>query len=160
MICFLLNELMYKKKRFMKKKLSLIVLLFLLNGCVETFAFLGPASTIAAGSGKIAQSTVSSAVSLGVKQKTGMSPSEHALAYVKKNNPQNKKETCVGIKSTNSQACSIANKKVAFAKSKVKHAIDKKKLSFKKMFAEARKVGKKSFIFNNKIYSTTFRVTE
>ena len=144
----------------MKKSLSLITILFLLNGCAESLALLGPATSISAGSGKAAHSVVSTAASYGIKKHTGLSPSEHALAYVKKNNPENKKETCVGIKSTNSQACSIANKKVAFAKTQVKSAVDKKKISFKKMFSEARKVGKKSFVFNNKIYNTKFRRTK
>ena len=109
MICFLLNELMYKKTRNMKKTLSLIIILFLLNGCAETLALLGPASSIGAGSGKMAQSAVTSAVSYGVKKQTGMSPSQHALSYANKNNPNNKKENCIGIKSTNSKACTIAN---------------------------------------------------
>ena len=67
----------------MKKTLSLIVALFLLNGCAETFALLGPATSLSAGSGKIAQSAISSTVSYGVKKQTGKSPSEHAFAYEK-----------------------------------------------------------------------------
>ena len=53
--------------------------------------FLGPASSVAGG-GNIAQSAVSSAVSYGVKKQTGMSPSEHAIAYVQKHNPRIKKK--------------------------------------------------------------------
>ena len=143
----------------MKKIIGLLLVGTLLTGCIESMALLGPAAS-GAGSGKIAQSAVSSAISFGVKKQTGKTPSGHALAYVKKNNPENKKEKCIGIESTNSKACAIANKKVAFAKNKVKQTVVDKKLSFKKMFAEARKEGKKSFIFNNKIYNTTFKKTE
>ena len=160
MICFLLNELMYKKTRNMKKTLSLIIILFLLNGCAETLALLGPASSIGAGSGKMAQSAVTSAVSYGVKKQTGMSPSQHALSYANKNNPNNKKENCIGIKSTNSEACAIANKKAALAKNQVNQTLENKKISFKKMFAEARKEGKNYFIYNSKIYNTSFKKTE
>ena len=39
----------------MKKILSLLATLFLLNGCAESIALLGPA-TSGAGSGKVAQS--------------------------------------------------------------------------------------------------------
>ena len=143
----------------MKKTLSLIATLFLLNGCAETLALLGPASSALSG-GNIAQSAVSSAEGYGVKKQTGMSPTQHALAYVQEHNPENKKENCIGIKSTNSKACTIANKKVAFARDQVKQAVNKKKISFSKKFAEARKIGKKSFIFDNKIYNTSFKKTE
>lgn len=137
----------------MNKIFLLLPLLFLLNGCFESIAMIGSG----AAQEKYLQSSLKSAVSLGVKQRTGKSPSQHAIAYIKEHNPENKKENCIGIKSTNSKACTIANKKVAFAKSKVKQVVEKKKISFKKMFAEARKAGKKSFIFNNKIYSTSFK---
>jgi len=150
---------MYKKSGSMKKTLSLIAALFLLSGCAETFALLGPITTIGAGagSGKAVQSAVSSAMSYGVKKQTGKSPSEHALIYMKKNNPENKKEKCIGLNSTNSKACAIANKKVALVTAKVKETVAIKKINFKKQFAKARKAGENSFIFNNKIYNTTFK---
>ena len=94
----------------MKKIFSLLAMLVLLSGCVESMALIGPATT-GAGSGKIAQSAVSSALSLGVKQQTGKSPSEHALAYVKKHNPENKSEKCVKfLEKTNSKTCAALNK--------------------------------------------------
>ena len=46
----------------MKKIFGLIGILFLLNGCAESIALLGPGFT-GASSGKIAQSAVSSAIS-------------------------------------------------------------------------------------------------
>tara|TARA_B100001059_G_C17789543_1_gene559266 strand:- start:1211 stop:1516 length:306 start_codon:yes stop_codon:yes gene_type:complete len=95
----------------MKKTLSLIATLFLLNGCAESLALLGPASS-GAGSGKVMQSTFSSAVSYGVKKQTGKSPSQHALTYVKKHNPEKKKNTCISfIEKTNSELCAVIKKK-------------------------------------------------
>jgi hypothetical protein len=70
-------------REIMKKNFSLLLILVLLSGCAETLALLGPATSVTAGSGKMAQSAVSSAISYGVKKQTGMSPSEHALTYVK-----------------------------------------------------------------------------
>ena len=54
----------------MKKTLSLLFVLTLLTGCVESMALLGPV-TSGAGTGKIAQSAFSSAVSYGVKKQIG-----------------------------------------------------------------------------------------
>ena len=82
-------------------------------------AFLGPATSIA-GSGNVAQSAVSSAVSYGVKKQTGKSPSQHALAYVKKHNPENKSEKCVEfIKASNSKTCAALKQNVNKTKKKI-----------------------------------------
>ncbi len=144
----------------MKKKIRnitiLIALTSLLNGCIESMALLGPA-TSGAGSSRIAQSSISSVLSIGIKKQTGKTPSGHALAYVKKHNPENKKENCVGIKSTNSKACAIANKKVELAKLKIKETLTDKAINFKSQFAKARKAGKDYFVYNNKIYNTSFK---
>ena len=103
----------------MKKIISLLVVATLLNGCVESMAFLGPVTT-GAGTGKVAQSAVSSAVSLGVKKQTGKTPSGHALAYVKKYNPEKKKEKCVNfIESTNSEACAAVKENILKTKKKI-----------------------------------------
>ena len=108
----------------MRKTLSLLVTLFLLNGCAESLALLGPA-TSGASSGKVAQSALSSAVSYGVKQQTGKSPSQHALTYVKKNNPEKKKDTCISfVEKTNSELCAVLKKKMSLTKVKI---INKKK---------------------------------
>jgi hypothetical protein len=56
----------------MKKNLSLVLVLVLLNSCAESLALLGPLSTIGTG-GKIAQSAVSSGVSYGVMVARGSS---------------------------------------------------------------------------------------
>jgi 5-bromo-4-chloroindolyl phosphate hydrolysis protein len=116
----------------MKKILSLIVTLVFLSGCAETLAFLGPVSS-AAGGGNVVHSTISTAVSYGVKKQTGLSPSEHALGYVKKHNPQNKKEKCLEfIDATNSEACAAIKTNISETKKKIvkvkKSILDKSKI--------------------------------
>ena len=103
----------------MKKILIIISLALTLNGCANSLAFLGPASSLA-GSGNVAQSAVSSAVSYGVKKQTGMSPSEHAVAYVQKHNPENKKEKCLEfIDLTNTEACAAVKENISETKKKI-----------------------------------------
>ena len=111
----------------MKKIFGLIGILFLLNGCAESIALLGPGFT-GASSGKIAQSDVSSAISLGVKQQTGLTPAEHALTYVNQNNPEDKKEKCVNfLESTNSEICSAVKKNILETR---KMIVEKSKTTF------------------------------
>mgnify|MGYP001206353067 FL=1 len=111
----------------MKKIFGLIGILFLLNGCAESIALLGPGFT-SASSGKIAQSAVSSAISLGVKQQTGLTPAEHALTYVNQNNPEDKKEKCVNfLESTNSEICSAVKKNILETR---KMIVEKSKTTF------------------------------
>jgi len=116
----------------MKKLVGLLITLLALNGCANSLTFLGPASTSVTG-GNIAQSALSSAVSYGVKKQTGQSPAEHALTYIKKHNPDDKKEKCIEfIDATNTKTCaavkenlSKTGKKIA----KIKNSIlDKSKI--------------------------------
>ena len=103
----------------MKKILIIISLAITLSGCANSLAFLGPASSLAGGS-NIAQSAVSSAVSYGVKKQTGMSPSEHAIAYVQKHNPENKKEKCLEfIDLSNTEACAAVKANISKTKKKI-----------------------------------------
>ena len=103
----------------MKKILIIISLALTLNGCANSLAFLGPASSLA-GSGNVAQSALSSAVSYGVKKQTGMSPSEHAVAYVQKHNPENKKEKCLEfIDLSNSESCAAVKKNISETTKKI-----------------------------------------
>jgi uncharacterized protein YceK len=116
----------------MKKILIIISLAITLSGCANSLAFLGPASSLAGGS-NIAQSAVSSAVSYGVKKQTGMSPSEHAIAYVQKHNPENKKEKCLEfIDMSNSKACAAVKKNISETTKKIVEAknsiLDKSKI--------------------------------
>ena len=103
----------------MKKLIGLLITLLALNGCANSLAFLGPASTSVTG-GNVAQSAVSSAVSYGVKKQTGKTPSQHALAYVQKHNPDNKKEKCIEfIDLSNSETCAAVKENIAKTKKKI-----------------------------------------
>ena len=104
----------------MKKILSLLTTLFLLNGCAESVALFGPASSAAMGGGNVTQSALSSAVSYGVKKQTGMSLSGHAFAFAEKHNPEKKKDTCISfIKKTNSEMCAMIKKKISLTRGKI-----------------------------------------
>ena len=101
----------------MKKFYFLLILSFLLNGCVESVAVLGSGVS----NGKIVQSSINSALSLGIKQQTGKTPAQHVLAYAKERNPENKKDTCVSfLESTSSEACYIAKRNLMEIKAKIK----------------------------------------
>ena len=103
----------------MKKLISLLITLLALNGCANSLAFLGPASTSVTG-GNIAQSAFSSAVSYGVKKQTGKTPSQHALAYVQKHNPDNKKEKCIEfIGATNTKTCAAVKENLSETRKKI-----------------------------------------
>ena len=103
----------------MKKFIGLLITLLALNGCANSLAFLGPASTSVTG-GNIAQSAFSSAVSYGVKKQTGKTPSQHALAYVQKHNPDNKKEKCIEfIDATNTKTCAAVKENLSETRKKI-----------------------------------------
>ena len=103
----------------MKKILNLLCLLFLLNGCVESMALLGPASSVAGG-GNIVQSSITTAASFGIKNQTGKYPMEHAVDYMEEHNPDKKKESCISfLDSTDSEICAVAKKRFAEIKSSI-----------------------------------------
>ena len=107
----------------MKKALSLLITLFLLNGCAESVALF---STTAGGasSGKMFQSSIHTATSYGIKKQTGKTPLAHALAYAEKNNPDKKKETCISfIEKTRSEFCTIAKKKISLTNKAIKEKV-------------------------------------
>jgi hypothetical protein len=104
----------------MKKIFFLLTGLFILNGCAESVALLG-SSVGGASSGKMLQSSLNSAVSYGVKHKTGKTPIGHVLAYADEKNPEKKKEKCFSfIERTRSEFCTIANKQISITKTAVK----------------------------------------
>ena len=115
----------------MKRILIAISFIIMLNGCANSLAFLGPASSLAGGN--ITQSAMSSAVNYGVKKQTGMSPTEHAIAYVQKHNPENKKDKCIEfVEATNSKACAAVKENISITKKKIvkvkKSIFDKSKI--------------------------------
>jgi len=93
----------------MRKLIVLLILLFLLPGCFETSLVMGPA--IGGVQGKLAQSSVSTALSYGVKYKTGKYPIQHIL--------KQKKEKAVKI-------ASLMGEKVLTTTDKIKHNLVKK----------------------------------
>tara|TARA_A100001035_G_C27412885_1_gene333709 strand:- start:24 stop:347 length:324 start_codon:yes stop_codon:yes gene_type:complete len=104
----------------MKKIFGFLITLFLLNGCAESVALLGT-SVGGVSNGKIVQSSLTSSISYGVKKQTGKGPLEHAKDYVKKMNPDRKKEPCVEfLEKTNSEICAIVKKRLILTKSKIK----------------------------------------
>ena len=106
-------------KGSMRKIFGLLTALLLLNGCAESIALLGT-SAGSASNGKILQSSLSSAISYGVKKQTGNTPLEHVVAYAEKVNPEKKKEPCLSfVKKTNSEICAIVKKQLNLTKSKI-----------------------------------------
>ena len=134
----------------MKKILLLLSTIFLLNGCAESLALLGPGAS----NGRFVQSSLNSAISYGVKKQTGKTPLEHAIAYAEEKNPERKKETCISsIEITKSEFCTIIKKQV---KLKSTALIDKtveivkeypKKI---KEVSKIEKIAKKSIIYNRR----------
>ena len=134
----------------MKKTLLLLSTIFLLNGCAESLALLGPGAS----NGRFVQSSLNSAISYGVKKQTGKTPLEHAIAYAEEKNPERKKETCISsIEITKSEFCTIVKKQV---KLKSTTLIDKtveivkeypKKI---KEVSKIEKIAKKSIIYNRR----------
>jgi hypothetical protein len=103
----------------MKKTCFLLLIMFLLNGCVESVALLG-SSVGGASSGKMLQSSIHTVASYGIKQQTGKTPFGHALAYAEKNNPEKKKEPCLSFAhKTNSEVCAIVKKQLSLTKAKI-----------------------------------------
>ena len=93
----------------MRKILLLLSTTFLLNACAESLALLGPGAS----NGRFVQSSLNSAISYGVKNQTGKSPLEHAIAYAEKHNPERKKETCISsFEISRSEICAIAKKQI------------------------------------------------
>ena len=107
------------QKGSMKKIFSLLITLFLLNGCAESIALLGTGAT----NGRIVQSSFNTAVSYGVKKQTGKTPLEHAVAYADEINSNKKdKEPCLSfLEKTNSEICAIVKKQLNLTKSKIKN---------------------------------------
>jgi len=88
----------------MRKLIGPLMLLFLLSGCFETSLVMGPA--IGGAQGKLAQSSVSTALSYGVKYKTGKYPIQHIL--------KKKKEKTV-------KTASLMGEKILTKTDKIKH---------------------------------------
>ena len=140
------------------KKIFFLSLVFLLNGCAESVALLGTSPS----NGKIIQSSLNSAVSYGVKKRTGKTPLEHVIAYAEKKNPEGKKDTCISsIERTRSEFCTIAKKQISSTTNVIKEKTSKivkeypKKLAISlqtkiKETSLIENIAKKSVIYNRR----------
>ena len=135
----------------MKKILLLLSAIFLLNGCAESLALLGPGAS----NGRFVQSSLNSAISYGVKKQTGKTPLEHAIAYAEEKNPGRKKENCISyFEITRSEFCTIVKKQF---KSKSTAVVEKTSDLIKefpknkiKKISKIEKIAKKSIIYNRR----------
>ena len=135
----------------MKKILFLLSTIFLLNGCAESLALLGPGAS----NGRFVQSSLNSAISYGVKKQTGKTPLEHAIAYAEEKNPERKKETCISsFEITKSEFCTIVKKQIKLKST----AVIKKTANIVKEYpknkikeiSKIEKIAKKSIIYNRR----------
>ena len=142
----------------MKKVLISLLLLFLLNGCAESIALL----STGASNGRIVQSSLTSAISYGLKKQTGKTPLEHAIAYAEKKNPGKKKDTCISsIERTRSEFCTIAKQQISLTTIKLKEKTSKIIKNYPKEIATSllttakktsliENIAKKSIIYNRR----------
>ena len=135
----------------MKKILLLLSTLFLLNGCAESLALIGPGAS----NGRFVQSSLNSAISYGVKKQTGKTPLEHAFAYAEKKNPERKKETCISsFEITRSEFCTIVKKQVKLKSTamieKTTDIVKEFPKNQIKEISKFEKIAKKSIIYNRR----------
>ena len=135
----------------MKKIPFLLSLLILLNGCAESIALL----STGASNGRVVQSSLNSAISLGVKKQTGKTPFEHAVAYAMEKNPDRKKETCISsFEITRSEFCTIVKKQINLKSTAVKKRtadiIKEYPKNIVKKISKIEKIAKKSIIYNRR----------
>ena len=134
----------------MKKLLLLLSTIFLLNGCAESLALLGPGAS----NGRFVQSSLNSAISYGVKKQTGKTPLEHAIAYAEEKNPERKKETCISsFEITRSEFCTIVKKQIniksAALMEKTVEIVEEYPKKIKEI-SKIEKIAKKSIIYNRR----------
>ena len=134
----------------MKKILLLLPTIFLLNGCAESLALLGPGAS----NGRLVQSTLNSAISYEVKKQTGKSPLEHAIAYAEEKNPERKKETCISsFEITRSEFCTIVKKQINIKSTALMNKTVEIVKEYPKKIKEVskiEKIAKKSIIYNRR----------
>ena len=135
----------------MKKILLLLSTIFLLNGCAESLALLGPGAS----NGRFVQSSLNSAISYGVKKQTGKTPLEHAIAYAEQKNPERKKETCISsFEITRSEFCTIVKKQIKIKSTamidKTTDIVNEFPKNKIKEISKIEKIAKKSIIYNRR----------
>ena len=134
------------------KKISLLLsTIFLLNGCAESLALIGPGAS----NGRLFQSSLNSAISYGVKKQTGKTPLEHAIAYAEEKNPDRKKETCISsFEITRSEFCTIVKKQIKIKSTamieKTTDIVNEFPKNKIKEISKIEKIAKKSIIYNRR----------
>ena len=103
----------------MRKLIGLLISLFFLSGCFETSLVVGP--VIGGVEGKLVQSSMSTALSYGIKQQTGKYPIQHIL--------KQKKEKVVTILKRKQEKAvetvSLLEEKILTTTNKTKHNLVK-----------------------------------
>ena len=135
----------------MKKIPLLFSTIFLLSGCAESLALLGPGAS----NGRLVQSSLNSAISYGVKKQTGKTPLEHAIAYAEEKNPERKKETCISsFEITRSEFCTIVKKQIKLKSvaviEKTTDIVKEYPKNKIKEISKIEKIAKKSIIYNRR----------
>ena len=135
----------------MKKTLLLLSTIFLLNGCAESLALLGPSAS----NGRFVQSSLNSAISYGIKKQTGKTPLEHAIAYAEEKNPERKKETCISsFEITRSEFCTIVKEQIKIKSTvmieKTTDIVKEFPKNKIKEISKIEKIAKKSIIYNRR----------
>ena len=135
----------------MKKILLLFSVTFLLSGCAESLALLGPGAS----NGRLVQSSFNSAISYGIKKQTGKTPLEHAIAYAEEKNPERKKETCISsFEITRSEFCTIVKKQIKLKSAavieKTEEIVREYPINKIKEISKIEKIAKKSIIYNRR----------
>ena len=135
----------------MRKILLLLSTIFLLNGCAESLALLGPGVS----NGRLVQSSLNTAISYGVKKQTGKTPLEHAIAYAEEKNPERKKETCISsFEITRSEFCTIVKKQIKLKSAavieKTEEIVREYPINKIKEISKIEKIAKKSIIYNRR----------
>ena len=103
----------------MRKLTGLLILLFLLSGCLESSLVMGPA--VGGAQGKLTQSSISTALSYGIKYKTGKYPYQHIFKQQKEKAVkilEQKKEKAV-------KTVSLIEEKILTTTNKIKHNLVK-----------------------------------
>ena len=100
----------------MRKLIALLISLFFLSGCFESTLVVGP--VIGGAEGKLVQSSMTSALSYGIKQQTGKYPIQHILK-------QKKDKAIKTVALIKEKALKIEEKTLATT-NKIKHNLVKK----------------------------------
>ena len=112
------------------------------------------------------QSSLNSAISYGVKHKTGKTPIGHVLAYAEEKNPEKKKDMFFFYRKTRSEFCTIAKKQISLTKTAVKEKaleiakiypktkdiiLEERKRFSKHIFQQKKSPRKLAIVFQNKM---------